>query len=86
MRTISSSQLRKNLSATLDQIAKDHEAVIVTRDGGKPPAVIVSLEDFGSYEETAHLLRSPANAKRLTESIRELETGGGIRRELADLA
>jgi antitoxin YefM len=84
MRTISSSQLRKNLSATLDQIAKDHEPVIVTRDGGKPPAVIVSLEDFGSYEETAYLLRSPANAKRLTVSVRAHETGGGTRRELAD--
>ena len=38
-------------------------------------AVLMSLEDFASYEETRHLLRSPANAEQLLKSIAELEKG-----------
>ena len=85
MRAISSSQLRRNLAATLDQVSDDHVPVIVTREGGKPAAVIMSIEDYGSYEETEYLLRSPENARRLLESIAELENGGGTERELIDL-
>lgn len=84
MRTTSYSQLRKNLASTLDQVAQDHEPVIVTRDKGKPAAVLMSLEDFASYEETHHLLRSPANAKRLAASIRALDKGKGRARKLAE--
>ncbi|MHC5903352.1 type II toxin-antitoxin system Phd/YefM family antitoxin [Streptomyces sp. S6] len=47
------------------------------------PVVIVSLEDYESLKETAYLLRSPANARRLLASIDELESGGGTVRELA---
>jgi antitoxin YefM len=43
---------------------------------------LISLDDFGSYEETAYLLRSPKNAKRLLRSIAELERGGGKVRKL----
>jgi antitoxin YefM len=84
MRAISSTQLRRNLAATLDQVTDDHTPVIITREGGKPAAVIMSLEDYGSYEETEYLLRSPENAKRLRESIAELENGGGTERELIE--
>ena len=84
MRAMSATQLRRNLAATLDQVADDHEPVIITREGGKPAAVILSLEDFGSYEETDYLLRSPENKKRLLEAIAELESGGGTERELIE--
>lgn len=84
MRAISSSELRRDLSATLDRVADDHEPVIVTRERGKPAAVIMSLEDFASYEETEYLLRSPENAKRLLEAIEELERGGGAERKLIE--
>jgi antitoxin YefM len=77
MRTTSYSELRKNLAAMLDQVSADHEPMIITRDKGKPAAVLVSLEDFASFEETQHLLRSPANAERLAQSILELDAGGG---------
>ncbi|MBY6239708.1 type II toxin-antitoxin system Phd/YefM family antitoxin [Methylosinus sp. Sm6] len=82
MRTTSYSDLRKNLAATLDRVTEDHEPVVITRDRGKPAAVLISLEDFASYEETAHLLKSPRNAERLRAAIDSLDAGEGIERKL----
>ncbi len=82
MKTASYSDLRRNLSTMLDQVNADHEPVIITRDKGKPAAVLMSLEDFASYEETRYLLKSPVNAARLLESIAELESGKGTQRKL----
>ena len=82
MRTTSFTDLRKNLAATMDGVAADHEPVVITRGGGKPAAVLMSLEDFASYEETRHLLRSPNNAERLHRAIEELEAGLGEERAL----
>lgn len=84
MRATSYSELRRNLANEIDRVTEDHEPVIITRGGGKPAAVLLSLEDFGSYEETAYLLRSPKNAKRLLKSIAELERGGGRVRKLIE--
>lgn len=84
MRTTSYSELRKNLAKTLDQVTGDREPVIITRDRGKPAAVLVSLEEYTSWEETLHLLRSPANATRLLESIAEFDKGGGTERKLSE--
>jgi antitoxin YefM len=80
----SSSDLRKNLSAMLDRVTADHEPMVITRDKGKPSVVLMSLEDFASYEETRYLLRSPANADRLLTSIRDLDQGQGHERKLAE--
>ncbi len=82
MRTTSYTELRKNLSATMDGIAADHEPVLITRGGGKPPAVMMSLEDFAAYEETRHLLRSPENAARLLKATQALNAGQGTERTL----
>ena len=82
MRTTSYSELRKTLAATLDKVTNDHEPVVITRDRGKPSAVLISLEDFASYEETLHLLRSPKNADRLLKAIAELDAGKGTEYEL----
>lgn len=84
MRSTSYSQLRRNLAATLDQVTADHEPVIITRDRGKPAAVLMSLEDFASYEETRYLLTSPRNAERLVEAIASLEGGAGTERTLSE--
>lgn len=84
MRTTSYSDLRKNLAAVIDQVSADHEPIIITRDRGRPPAVLMSLEDFASYEETRYLLESPANAARLRTAIESLEHGGGKERKLAE--
>jgi len=84
MRTTSYSDLRKNLAATLDRVTEDHEPVVITRDKGKPAAVLISLEDFASYEETSYLLQSPRNAERLRDAIRELDSGHGKERKLVE--
>ncbi|BCH30866.1 antitoxin YefM [Mesorhizobium sp. L-8-10] len=84
MRTTSYSDLRKNLAAMIDRVNADHEPVIITRDRGKPTAVLMSMEDFASYEETRYLLKSPRNAERLAESIAELDAGKGTKRELSE--
>ena len=83
MRTTSYSDLRKNLSDMLDRVAVDHEPLVITRDRGRPAAVLISLEDFASFEESRYLLQSPRNADRLLKSIAELENGGGTERTLA---
>ncbi|PWB95507.1 type II toxin-antitoxin system Phd/YefM family antitoxin [Methylosinus sporium] len=84
MRTTSYSDLRKNLAATLDRVTEDHEPVVITRDRGKPAAVLISLEDFASYEETAHLLKSPRNAERLRAAIEQLDAGQGKEHKLSE--
>ena len=75
MRTTSYSELRKNLAAALDRVTEDRDPVIITRDRGKPAAVLMSLEEFASYEETLLLLRSPANRERLLRSVRAADAG-----------
>lgn len=81
MNTITYTAARSNLAQTMQQVCADHEPVIITR---KDEAVVMlSLEDYKSLEETAYLLRSPKSAKRLLESVVELEGGKGIERELA---
>jgi len=84
MNAMSATELRKNLAATLDRVTTDHDFTIITREGGKPAAVLMSLEDFASWQETEYLLRSPANRKALLESIAELEAGGGQARDLIE--
>jgi antitoxin YefM len=84
MRTTSYSELRRNLSTTLDQVADDHAPIIITRDRGKPAAVLMSLEDYASFEETRYLLQSPANAARLLAAVAELDDGKGMARTLAE--
>ncbi len=83
MDTISYSAFRSKLASTLDKVNDDHKPILITRQNGKP-AVVISLEDFQAYEETAYLMASPKNAERLNASIAELEAGKGVQRELIE--
>ena len=84
MRTTSYSDLRRNLAATLDSVSQDREPVIVTRDRGKPAAVLMSLEDYEAMAETGYLLRSPRNADRLLAATRALDAGEGQTHDLTE--
>ena len=83
MDSISYTKARAQLARTMDQVCESHEPVIITRSG-EDSVVMLSLEDYKSLEETAYLLRSPKNARRLIEAVTELERGGGSERELAE--
>jgi antitoxin YefM len=72
---------RNNLAATMDKVVADHAPVIITRQNGEP-VVMMSLEDFQSWEETAYLLSSPANARKLMKSIDEANRGKLLRKDL----
>lgn len=83
MDAISYTTARQNLAKTMDRVCADHEPTIITRNN-EQSVVMMSLEDFNSLEETAYLLRSPKNAKRLLESIEQLESGAGMEKVLED--
>ncbi len=74
MDTMSYSAFRSQLSSALDKVNDDHRPILITRQNGKP-AVVMSVEDFQSYEETAYLMASPRNAARLNRAIAEVEAG-----------
>ena len=67
----------------MKQVCKDHNPIIVTLKNNEA-VVMMSLEDYESLTETAYLMRSPKNAKRLMESIEELDTGKDGERELLE--
>ena len=83
MRAISYTAARNNLASTMKKVCEDHDPVIVTRKNNEA-IIIMSLEDYESLTETAYLMQNPKNAKRLMESIEELEAGKGKQRELVE--
>ncbi len=83
MKTMTYTESRQRYAEVLNAVVDDHEEVVITR-AGREPVVIVSLADYESLRETAYLLRSPANARRLLDSIERLEGGQGVVRELAE--
>jgi antitoxin YefM len=76
VKIMSYSESRARYAETLDSVVNDREEVVITR-AGHDPVVIVSLADYESLKETAYLLRSPENARRLVTAIERLEAGGG---------
>ena len=68
--------LRERLASVLDQVSNDQEVVIVRRRGAKDVA-LVPADELASLMETAYLLRSPANAKRLLAALRRAKQGKG---------
>lgn len=74
MENISYSAFRSQLAKMLDKVNEDHAPLLVTRQKGRP-AVLMSLEDFRSFEETAYLMASPKNTERLHRAIAEVEAG-----------
>ena len=76
MNSITYSHARENLAQTITRVCESHDPVIITKKG-TDGVVMISLEDYESMRETNYLLRSPKNARRLLESIQQLEEGKG---------
>lgn len=83
MKAITYTAARQNLAKTMDQVCQDHSPIIVTKKKGES-VVIMSLEDYTALEETAYLLRSPKNTRRLIESIAQFDEGKGKERTLIE--
>lgn len=83
MKTMSYTESRARYAEVLDGVVNDREEVVITR-AGHDPVVIVSLADYESLRETAYLMRSPANARRLLDAMERLEGGQGQTHDLID--
>ena len=83
MKTMSYTESRARYAEVLDGVINDREEVVITR-AGHDPVVIVSLEDYESLRETAYLMRSPTNARRLLDAMERLEGGRGEGYDLID--
>jgi len=84
MKTMSYTESRARYAEVLDSVVADREEVVITR-AGHEPVVIVSLADFESLRETAYLMRSPANARRLLDAMERLGSGEGVVHEVIDV-
>lgn len=85
MTAITYTAARENLAATMDRVCNDRDPVIITRNRDQA-VVMLSLDDYESLQETAFLLRTPANAKRLLESIESLEKGDVLLKDADSLS
>ena len=85
MRVVSFSEARKHLKSVLDTVNDDADATIVTRRDADD-AVVMSLDYYNSLMETVYLLKSPANAAHLADSITQYKAGKTVTRELIDTA
>ena len=81
MKSITYTAARENLASTINRVCEDNAPVVITRNRDQA-VVMLSLSEYESLEEAAHLFRSPANEKRLLRSIEQLERGKGVRKKL----
>ena len=83
MKCLSYESARSNLAKTMEQVCNDRTPIVINRKG-KGAVVMMSMADYQALEETAYLLRSPKNTRRLIESIGELEANKDIERNLIE--
>ena len=81
MKVITYTAARENFASTMDRVCQDHDPVIITRNRSQA-VVMLSLDDYEALQETAYLLRSPANARRIFDSIKAAEQGKLVEREI----
>lgn len=83
MNAVNYSDLRKNLKTYLDRVYEDHETIIVARRDNEN-VVMISIDEYNSLVETAHLLSTEANARHLAESIRQARGGNATQHDLVE--
>lgn len=84
MRAITYTEARNNLASELDRVVNDYDITIITRQKAEA-AVLMSMREYESLMETAHLLRHPKNAMRLMKAIDDIENRRNlVKRELID--
>src|SRR5438067_11202944 len=81
IKTITYTAARENLASTINRVCEDNAPVVITRNRDQA-VVMLSLAEYESLQETAYLLRSPANARRLLAAVDILKRGKGIKRKI----
>ncbi len=82
MQILTFSEARANLKQTMDDVCRDHEPAVITRQRGEP-VVVMSLEDYNSMAETVYLLGNEKNAAWLRESIAQHKAGKVFTQEMS---
>ncbi|WP_244928182.1 type II toxin-antitoxin system prevent-host-death family antitoxin [Nocardioides sp. W7] len=80
--SVTASEARKQLLPLIEMVNNDRIAVEITSRRGN--AVLISADEFAALEETAHLLRVPANSKRLLESLQQARSGDRHEHDLVE--
>ena len=83
MDSISYTLAKSNLAKTMAQVCQNHAPVAITRRG-QSTVVMISMDDYQALEETAYLLRSPKNTRRLIKAIAQLEDGEEVKKGLSE--
>lgn len=83
MAQLSYSELRRNLARAMDEVIETRAPLLITRQGGQGNVVMLAADEFDAWQETVHLLRSPANARRLLQSVEAADKGRAEERTLA---
>jgi len=83
MQVVNYTEARNNFKSILDQVCDDFEPMIITRKNGSA-AVLISIDEYNSFKETAYLLSTPANSSRLAESLKQSGRGEIEIHELID--
>src|SRR5437588_12971033 len=81
VKSITYTAARENLASTINRVCEDDSPVMITRNRNQT-VVMLSLAEYESLQETAYLLRSPANAKRLIAAVDPLDKGKDGKRKL----
>lgn len=83
MNAITVNEAKNNLSRVIERVTADAEPMIICGEGSQK-AVLLSLEEFNSWQETLYLLSNPANADHLRQSIAESREGKIVEQELVE--
>jgi len=81
VKSITYTAARENLASTINRVCEDHAPVVITRNRDQA-VVMLSMAEYEALQETAYLLRSPVNAKRLIAAVEALRHGKGIKRKI----
>jgi antitoxin YefM len=84
MDVVTYSDARANLKDVMDRVVADKSEIVITRQKAEA-VVMISLSEWNSIVETAHLLSSPKNAERLRQAIQDLDAGKGVEHELIEV-
>ena len=80
MEVVNYTRTRDNLAKIIDNVVDNNETVVITKND--KTVVMISLDEFNSWKETSHLLKSKKNAERLMESIKNIEAAKFEAKEL----